>query len=170
MEYSVQFSSVAQSFLTLCNPMACSRPGLPVHHQLPEFTQTHVHWVGDAIQPSHPLLSPSPPAFNLSQNQGLFKESALGHKKEHIWVSSNEVDEPRAYYIEWSKSEREKQLLYINAYIGNLERWHWWAYLQGNSGDAGVENNLWTQWAKERVGQTERAALKHVYCILPCVR
>ena len=53
--------------------MDCSTPGLPVHHQLPEFTQTHVHEVGDAIQPSHPLLSPSPPALNLSQNQGLFK-------------------------------------------------------------------------------------------------
>ena len=59
---SVQFSSVAQSCLTLCNPMNRSTPGLPVHHQLPEFTQTHVHQVGDAIQPSHPLLSPSPPA------------------------------------------------------------------------------------------------------------
>ena len=73
----VQFSSVAQPCLTLCNPMNCSTPGLPVHHQLPESTQTHVHWVGDTIQPSHPLLSPSPPALNLSQHQGLFK-----------WVSS----------------------------------------------------------------------------------
>ena len=63
---SIQFSSVAQSCPTLCNPMNCSTPGLPVHHQLPEFTQTHVHWVGDVIQPSHPLSSPSPPAFNLS--------------------------------------------------------------------------------------------------------
>ena len=73
MEYSVQFSSVAQSCPTLCNPMNCSTPGLPVHHQLPEFTQTHVHRVGDAIQPSHPLLSPSPPAPNPSQLQGLFQ-------------------------------------------------------------------------------------------------
>ena len=70
---SVQFSSVAQSCLTLCDPMNRSTPGLPVHHQLPEFTQTHVHRVGDAIQPSHPLLSPSPPALNLSQHQGLFQ-------------------------------------------------------------------------------------------------
>ena len=68
---SVQFSSVAQSCPTLCDPMNRSTPGLPVHHQLPEFTQTHVHWVSDAIQPSHPLSSPSPPAFNLSQHQGL---------------------------------------------------------------------------------------------------
>ena len=72
-EEVIQFSSVAQSCLTLCDPMSCSMPGLPVHHQLPEFTQTHVHWVGDAIQPSHPLSSPSPPAFSLSQHQGLFK-------------------------------------------------------------------------------------------------
>ena len=68
---SVQFSSVAQSCLTLSNPMNRSMPGLPVHHQLPEFTQTHVHRVGDAIQPSHPLSSPSPPAPNPSQHQGL---------------------------------------------------------------------------------------------------
>ena len=71
----VQFSSVQAPQLcpTLCDPMNCSTPGLPVHHQLPESTQTHVHWVGDAIQPSHLLSSPSPPALNLSQHQGLFK-------------------------------------------------------------------------------------------------
>ena len=68
-----QFSSVAQLYPTLCDPMDCSMPGFPVHHQLPEFTQTHAHQVGDAIQPSHPLLAPSPPAFNLSQHQGLFQ-------------------------------------------------------------------------------------------------
>ena len=72
-----QFSSVAQSCPTLCDPMDRSTPGLPVHHQLPEFTQAHVHWVGDAIQPSHPLSSPSPPAFSSSQHQSLFQ-----------WVSS----------------------------------------------------------------------------------
>ena len=69
---SIQFSSVAQLCPALCNPMDSSMPGFPVHHQLPELTQTHVHQVGDAIQPSHPLLSPSPPAFNLFQHQGLF--------------------------------------------------------------------------------------------------
>ena len=69
----VQFSSVAQSCPTLCDPMNRSTPGLPVHHQLLESTQTHVHGVGDAIQPSYPLLSPSPSALNLSQHQGLFK-------------------------------------------------------------------------------------------------
>ena len=70
---SVQFSSVAQSCPNLCEPMNRSTPGLPVHHQLPEFTQTHVHRVSDAIQPSHPLLSPSPPAPNSSQHQSLFQ-------------------------------------------------------------------------------------------------
>ena len=69
----VQFSSVTELCLTLCDPMNHSTPGLPVHHQLPESTQTHVHWVGHAIQPSHPLSSPSPPALNLSQHQGLFE-------------------------------------------------------------------------------------------------
>ena len=76
--FSLQFSSVTQSCPTLCDPMNCSMPGFPVHHQLPEFTQTHVHRVGDAIQPSHPLSSPSPPTFLLSQHQGFFK-----------WVSSS---------------------------------------------------------------------------------
>ena len=68
---SVQFSSVAQLCPTLCDPRDGSTPGFPVHHQLPELAQTHVHRVGDAIQPSHPLSPPSPPAFNLSQHQGL---------------------------------------------------------------------------------------------------
>ena len=70
---SVPFSSVAQLCLTLCDPMNCSTPGLPVYHQLPKFTQTHVHPVSDAIQPSHPLSSPSPPAPNPSQHQSLFQ-------------------------------------------------------------------------------------------------
>ena len=74
---SVQFSSVTQSCPTLCNPMDCNMPGLPVHHQLLEFIQTHVHRVSEAIQPSHPLSSTSPPAFNLSHHQSLFQ-----------WVSS----------------------------------------------------------------------------------
>ena len=81
MQSSVQFSSVAHSCPTLCDPMNHSAPGISVHHQLPESTQTHVHRVSDAIQPSHPLSSPSPPAPNPSQNQSLFQ-----------WVnSSNEV-------------------------------------------------------------------------------
>ena len=76
----VQFNSVTQLCPTLCNPMDCSTPGLPVHHQLPKFTQTHVHWISDAIQPSHPLSSPSPPTFNLSQHQGLFKWVSSSHQ------------------------------------------------------------------------------------------
>ena len=82
---SVQFSSVAQSCLTLCDPMDGSTPGFPVHHQLPELTQTHVHCVGDAIQPSHPLLSPSPPTtFNLSQPQGLFQWVGFSHQMAKV--------------------------------------------------------------------------------------
>ena len=77
---SDQFRSVAQSCPTLCDPMHWSTPDLPVHHQLPEFTQTHVHWVSDAIQPSHPLSSPSPPTFNLSQHQSLFKWVSSSHQ------------------------------------------------------------------------------------------
>ena len=82
LKHSVQFSSVAQSCPTLCDPMNCSTPGLPVHHQLPEFTETHIHRVSDAIQPSHPLSSPSPSAPNPSQHQ-----------------SSSES----AYHIRWPK-------------------------------------------------------------------
>ena len=77
---SVQFNSVTQSCLTLCDPMNRSTPGLPVHHQLPEFTQTRVHRVRDAIQPSHPLLSPSPPAPNPSQHQSLFQWVNSSHQ------------------------------------------------------------------------------------------
>ena len=75
-----QFSSVAQSILTLCYPVNCSTPGLPVHHQLPEFTQTHIHRGGDAIQPPHPLSSPSPPAPNPSQHQSLFQWVNSSHE------------------------------------------------------------------------------------------
>ena len=75
----VEFSLVAQSCPTLCDPMDYSMPGLPAHHQLLEFTQTHVHSVSDAIQPSHPLLSPSCPTFNLSQHQGLFQGVSSSH-------------------------------------------------------------------------------------------
>jgi len=77
-----QFSSVQllNCAWTLCDPMNCSTPGFPVHHQLPESTQTHVHWIGDAIQPSHPLSSPSSPAFSLSQHQGLFQWVSSSHQ------------------------------------------------------------------------------------------
>ena len=75
-----QFSSVVKSCLTLCNAMDCSTPGFLVHHQLPELALTHVHQVSDAIQPAHPLSSPSPPAFNLSQHQGLFQRVCASHQ------------------------------------------------------------------------------------------
>ena len=77
---NIKFSSVAQSFPALCDPMNRSIPGLPVHHQLPEFTQIHVHQVGDAIQPSYPLSSPSPPALNPSEHQGLFQWVNSSHE------------------------------------------------------------------------------------------
>ena len=76
----IQFSSVAQSCQTLREPMDCSTPGFSVHHQLPELAQSHVRWVSDAIQPSHPLSSPSLPAFNLSQHQGLFQWVSSSHQ------------------------------------------------------------------------------------------
>ena len=85
---SVQFSSVAQSCPTLCDPMNHSTTGLPVHHQLLEFTQIHIHRVSDAIQPSHPLSSPSPPALNLFQHQGLFNESTLLVRWPKYWSFS----------------------------------------------------------------------------------
>ena len=87
LHYSVQFSSVAQSCPTLCDPMDSSMPGLPVRHQLPEITQTYVHWRGDAIQPSQPLSSPSP-AFNLSQHQGLYKWVSSSHQVAKYWSFS----------------------------------------------------------------------------------
>ena len=110
---SVQFSWVTRSCPTLCDPMNCSTPGLPVHHQLPEFTQTHVHWGGDAIQPSHPLLSPSPPAFSLSQHQGLFK-----------WVSSSHQV---AKVLEF---ERQHQSFQCNTQDWSPLGWTGWISLQ----------------------------------------
>ena len=83
-----QFSSVAQLCPTLCGPMNRTTPSLPVHHQLPESTQTHVHWVSDAIQPSHPLSSPSPPAFNLSHHRSFSNESALSIRWPNYWSFS----------------------------------------------------------------------------------
>ena len=102
---SVQFSSVTQSCPTLCDPMNLSTPGLPVHHQLPEFTQTHVHWVSDAIQPSHPLSSPSSPAPNHSQHQSLFQWVNSSHEVAKVLEFS-----PLASFLPkksqgWSPSE-----------------------------------------------------------------
>ena len=95
----LQFSSVSQSHLTLFEPMNCSMPGLPVHHQLPKFTQTHVHWVRDAIQPSHPLSSPFPPTSNPSQHQSLYQ-----------WVnSSHEVSKVLEFQLQHQSFQRTSQ-------------------------------------------------------------
>ena len=106
---SVQFSSVAQSCLTLCDRMNCSMPGLPVHHQLPEFTQTYAHWVSDAIQPSHPLSSPSPPAPNPSQHQSLFQ-----------WVnSSHEVAKVLKFQLQHHSFQRNPRVNLQNGLVGS---------------------------------------------------
>ena len=86
--------SVTQSCPTLCNPIACSTPSFPVLHRLPQFAQTHVHWADDAIQPSHPLLPPFPPAFNLSQHQGISQWSFL-HQWPKYWSFVMELQ----YYV-----------------------------------------------------------------------
>ena len=102
-----QFSSVTQSCPPLCDPMNHRMPGLPVHHQLPESTQTHVHWVSDAIQTSHTLSSPSPLIFNLSQHQGLFKWVSSSHQVAKYWgfsfsiSPSNEYSELISFRMDW---------------------------------------------------------------------
>ena len=108
-KYSLhQFSSVAQLCLTLCNPMNCSTPGLPVHHHLPEFTQTHVRWVSDAIQPSHPLSSPSPPAPNPSHHQTLFQ-----------WVnSSHEVPKVLEFQLQYQSFQWTPRTDLQNGLVG----------------------------------------------------
>ena len=90
--------------------MDCSTPGLPVHHQLPEFIQTHVHWVSDAIQPSHPLLSPSPPTFNLSQHQGLFNESVLLLENSFDTTGQSTVLKIMLYILEMPLTGRKSML------------------------------------------------------------
>ena len=102
-----QFSSVTQSCLTLCDPMNCSMPGLPVHHQLPEFTQTHVHRVGDAIQPSHPLSSPSPSAPIPPSIRVFSNESTLCMRRPKYWsfsfsiIPSNEYSGLISFRMDW---------------------------------------------------------------------
>ena len=98
----LQFSSVAQSCLTLCDPMNHSTPGLPVHHKLPEFTQTHLHWVSDVIQPSHPLSSPSPPAPNPSQHQGLFSNESTLRMRWPKYQSFSFSISPSNEHQDWS--------------------------------------------------------------------
>ena len=120
---AVQFSSVAQSCLTLRNSMNCSRPGLPVHHQIPEFTQTCVHWVGDAIQPSHPLLSPSPSALNPSIRV-FSNESALPIGWPMYWSFSFNISPSKEYpgliscRMDWLK------LLAVQGTLKSLLQYH----------------------------------------------
>ena len=113
---SVLFSSVTQSCPTLCDPMDCSRPGFPVHHQLPELAQTHVYQVGDAIQPPHPLLPPSPLALNLSQHQSKWIQSTFkkpNFSKKYTngtvlwscvyrWVNFHKLNTPRGRHPDWA--------------------------------------------------------------------
>ena len=104
---SLQFSSIFQSCPTLCDPIDCSTPVFPGHHQLPEFTQAHVHRVGDAIYPSHPLLPPSPPTFNLSQHQGFSNKSVLHIRWPKYWSCSfnispsSEYSGPISFRMDW---------------------------------------------------------------------
>ena len=106
--YSVQFSSVTQSCPTLCNPMDCSTPGLPVHHQLPEFTQTHVHWVSDAIQPSHPLSSPSPPAFNLPESGSFQMIQLFASGGQSIRVSASALEKCKSK-PQWGTTSQQSE-------------------------------------------------------------
>ena len=134
-----QFSSVAQSCPTLCDPMNRSTPGLPVHHQLPDYTQTHVHRVGDAIQPSHPLSSPSPPAPNPSQHQDLFQWVNSSHEVPKYWSfsfsisPSNEHPELISFRMDWL------DLLAVQGTLRSL--------LQHHSSEASIHsvmsNSLW---------------------------
>ena len=129
-----QFGSVTQLCLTLCNPMNCSTPGLPVHHQLPELAQTHVLWIGDAIQPCHPLSYPSLPAFNLSSIRVFSNESVLCIRWPKYWSfsfsisSSNEYSGLISFRIDWfpcnprysQESSPTPQFLSINSLVLSL--------------------------------------------------
>ena len=140
-----QIRSVAQSCLTLCDPMNCSMPGLPIHHHLPEFTHTHIHQFSDAIQPSHPLSSPSPPAFNPSQHQGLFQ-----------WVnSSHEV----AKVLEFSASA---SILPMNTQQWSPLGWTGWISLQ-SKGLSRVFSNTTVQKHQFFSAQSSSQSNSHIH-------
>ena len=125
IQVQFQFSSVAQSCPTLWDPTDCSTSGLPVHHQLPGFSETHVHPIGDAIQPSHPLLSLSPPAFNLSQHQGLFQWVSSSHQV-HPTLPVNEL-----YFSMYMKIYKTENSDYLWKALGLASlRGTWVSYLQ----------------------------------------
>ena len=119
-----QFSSVAQSCPTLCNPMVCSTLGLPVHHQLLEFTQTHVHQVSDAIQPSHPLLSPYPSAPNPSQHQGFSNELVLHIRWPKYWSFSFSISPSNEHSGLVSFSMNWLDLLAVQGILRSLLQHH----------------------------------------------
>ena len=130
-----QFSSVTQSCPTLCNPMDCHSPGLHVHHQLPESTQTHVHWVGDAIHPSYPLFFPSPPTFNLSQHQGLFQWVSFRIRWLTYWsfsfsiIPSNEHPGLISFRMDWWISLLSKGLSRVFSNTTVQKRQFFWTQL-----------------------------------------
>ena len=148
---SFQFSSEAQSCMTLCDPMNCSTPGLPVHHQLLEFTQTHVHWVGDAIQPSHPLSSPSPPAFNPSQHQGLFKWVSSSHQVAKVLSfsfnisSSNEHPGLISFRMDWLDLLAVQRTLKSLTECGPLGKG------MANHFNILALRTLWTVWKSKKI-------------------
>ena len=123
-KYQVHFSSVAQSCPILCDPMDYSTPGPSVHHQLLESTQTHVHWVSDAIQPSHPMPSPSPPALNLSQHQSLFKWVISSHQWPKYWSFSFNISPSYEYSGLISFRMDWLDLLAVQGTIKNLLQHH----------------------------------------------
>ena len=134
---SYQFSSVIQSCPTLCDPVDCSTPGFPVHHQLPEFTQIHVHQVGDAIQPSHPLSSPSLSALILSQHQGLFQWVSSSHQVAKVCSSSFSIS---------PEYSLEGLMLKWKPILWPLDAKNWFI---GKDPDAGKD------WRWEEKGKTE---------------
>ena len=152
-----QFSSVAQLCLTLCNPMDCSMPGLPVHYQLLKLAQTHAHQVSDAIQPSYPLSSPSPPAFNLSQHQDLSNESGLCNRWPKYWSfsisisPSNEYSGLISFRINWfylAVQGTLESLLQHNSSKASI-LWHWTFFLVQLSHpymSTGKNNLHWIFW------------------------
>ena len=117
-------SSVAQSCLTLCDPMDCSMPGFPAHHQLPEFVQTYVHGVDDAIQPSHPLLPHSPPALKRSQHQGLSNESAIHIRSLKYWSFSFSINPSHEYLGLISFRIDSFDLLTVQGTLKSLLQYH----------------------------------------------
>ena len=150
-----QFSSVQFScsvVLTLCDPMDCSTLGFPVHHQLPELAQTHVHWVGDAIQPSHPLLSPFPPAFNLSQHQGLFK-----------WVSSSHQV---AKVLEFQLQHQSFQLIFRTDFLCqvlNPSLRIWYLQLENNNYEFASLSMYHKKWQLVASGKTPGTICLRIY-------